>query len=62
MPLTLTPLSDLLGAEVSGVDCRTPPDAALQADIVAALHEHQVIVFRDQTLSPDACEPGGWRL
>jgi len=53
MLFTLTPLSDLLGAEVSGVDCRTPPDAALQADIVAALHEHQVIVFRDQTLSPN---------
>lgn len=53
MSLTLIPLSDLLGVEVSGINCRTPPNAALKADIVAALYENQVIVFRDQELSPD---------
>lgn len=53
MPLKLTPLSDLLGVEITGLDCRVPPDDALQAEILAALHEHQVLVFPKQTLSPD---------
>ena len=46
MPISKTPLSELLGVEVSGVDCRTPPDFALRADILSALHTHQVFVFR----------------
>ena len=42
-----------LGAEVSGVDLsRDIPDDLL-AEIRAALLEHQVIVFRDQTLTPE---------
>lgn len=53
MPFTLTPLSDLLGVEIAGVDCRTPPGDALKGDILDALFTHQVIVFRDQTLTPD---------
>ena len=53
MPLTLTPLSDLLGVEIAGVDCRVPPSAAVKAEILEALYTHQVIVFRDQTLSED---------
>ena len=53
MPLSLTPLSELLGVEVSGVDCRTPPDAALRTNILTALHTHQVLVFRKQRLSKD---------
>ena len=53
MPIFKTPLSEFLGVEVSGVDCRTPPDVALRADILSALHTHQVLVFRKQTLSKD---------
>ncbi len=53
MPLTLTPLSDLLGVEIAGVDCRVPPSDAVKAEILDALYTHQVIVFRDQTLSED---------
>ena len=53
MPLTLTPLSDLLGVEIAGVDCRVPPSDAVKAEIFDALYTHQVIVFRDQTLSED---------
>ena len=50
MSLDLTPLSELLGVEVSAIDCRFLPDEALQADILTALYEHQVLVFRDQKL------------
>lgn len=53
MSLALNPLNDLLGAEVFGVDCRVAPDEEQLADITAALHEHQMLVFRDQTLTPD---------
>ena len=53
MPPIVTPLSNLLGVEVAGVDCRIPPNDALKSDILYALHTHQVIVFRDQALTPD---------
>lgn len=53
MPLTLTPLSDLLGVEIAGVNCHLPPSPAVKAEILEALYTHQVIVFRDQTLSED---------
>ena len=53
MPISKTPPSDLLGVEVSGVVCRTPPDAVLHADILTALHTRQELVFREQTLSKD---------
>jgi len=42
-----------LGVEIAGVDCRVPPSAAVKAEILDALYTHQVIVFRDQTLSED---------
>ena len=53
MPLTLTPLSDLLGVEIAGVDCRVPPLDTVKAEILDALFTHQVIVFRDQMLSEE---------
>ena len=53
MPLTLTPLSDLLGVEIAGVDCRVPPLDTAKAEILDALFTHQVIVFRDQMLSEE---------
>ena len=52
MTVTVTPSSDVCGAEISGVDLREP----LSARDVAAIHrawlDHQVVVFRDQDLSP----------
>ena len=41
-----------LGAEISGVDLSGDLDEATIAEISAAFVEHQVIFFRDQTLTP----------
>ncbi|MBX3479718.1 MAG: TauD/TfdA family dioxygenase, partial [Caulobacter sp.] len=50
--LTIRRLAGALGAEISGVDLSTPLDDATIAQIRAALNTHQVIFFRDQTLTP----------
>jgi alpha-ketoglutarate-dependent taurine dioxygenase len=51
--LTFNPLCELLGAEITDFDCRPVPEPKTQQAIVTALHEHQVLVFRNQDLSPD---------
>lgn len=52
-PLNIRRTAGALGAEVSGVDLGGDlPDAVIAA-IRAALVEHQVIFFRDQSLSPE---------
>lgn len=49
----ITPLSPVIGAEISGVDLSALPDAAFAA-IRQALTDHQVIFFRDQpALAPE---------
>ena len=50
MPLTVTKLSDALGAEVSGVDLTRPLDAAIAAELRAAWLDHLVLVFRGREL------------
>lgn len=50
--LTVEPLSGALGAEVPDVDLANLDDAAFDA-VYAAFLEHQVLVFRDQTLDPE---------
>lgn len=54
LSLDLTPLSGVLGAEVTGIDLA----GALDDDVVAALGEalvdHHVLVFRNQQLTPEA--------
>ena len=45
-------LSGTLGAEISGVDLSQPMDDALFAEILEAFHDNLVIVFRDQSLTP----------
>ena len=52
--LTISPIADALGAEISGVDLTQPvPDEQFE-QIRAAFHKHHVIFFRDQTgLSPE---------
>ncbi len=47
------PLSPALGAEISGVDLRDDLDQDIIDQIICALDEHIVVVFRDQELSED---------
>ena len=46
-------ISPLIGAEIEGVDLGQPLSEAQFADVHRAMLDHQVLVFRDQTLSPD---------
>ena len=49
---SVKPLSGALGAELSGVDLAGPLDEELVAAIKQAFHEHLVLVFRGQELTP----------
>lgn len=53
MAITVTPLSDACGAEISGVDLRQPLDAGTVRAIEDAFHEHVVVVFRGQNLTEE---------
>jgi len=53
MTLEVKRLSYGLGAEVSGIDLRQPLDEATIAAIRDAWLDHQVLVFRNQDISPD---------
>jgi alpha-ketoglutarate-dependent taurine dioxygenase len=46
-------IAGALGAEIAGVDLSQDLSDTVLAEIRAALLDHQVIVFRDQTLTPD---------
>ncbi|MDX1485866.1 MAG: TauD/TfdA family dioxygenase [Alphaproteobacteria bacterium] len=48
---TLHPLSPALGAEIRGLDLRTPLSAAVAKALSDALDAHTVLLFRDQELS-----------
>ena len=50
----VAPLSDALGAEISGLDLSRPLDAAAARRIEEAWHEHLVLLFRGQDLSNEA--------
>jgi taurine dioxygenase len=50
--IQITPISGALGAEISGVNLSAPLNSTDQAQIEAAFHEHLVLCFRDQHLSP----------
>ncbi|MHA1114152.1 MAG: TauD/TfdA dioxygenase family protein, partial [Alphaproteobacteria bacterium] len=49
----LSPMCHALGAEVLGVECATPPDAATADALMHAVSEHGVLLFRDQDITPD---------
>ena len=51
--VTVNPLSGALGAEISGVDLSQPLDNKTFSDIYQAFHDHLVIFFRDQVITPD---------
>lgn len=51
--MEINSLSEALGAEITGIDLAALDDDAFEA-IHAAFLEHQVLVFRDQSLTPDA--------
>jgi taurine dioxygenase len=52
-PFDARPVSGVLGAEIAGLDLRTPLDADTVGALRAALVEHHVLVFRDQELTPE---------
>jgi len=45
-------LGKALGAEIDGVDLARPLDGDAFAQVAAAFFEHQVVVFREQSLTP----------
>ncbi len=51
--IDITPRTVAIGADVSGVDLAALDDATFAA-IKAALHEHLVLFFHDQELTPEA--------
>jgi len=51
--LRCRPLSAALGAEIAGVDLRTPLDDQTFEQILAAWHQHLVILLRNQELSEE---------
>ena len=53
MAISVRQLHPLFVGEVSGVDLRQPPDAALMAEIVAAADRHAVLVFREQVITDE---------
>jgi taurine dioxygenase len=48
MTIEVRKLSNGLGAEVTGIDLRQPPDDCAFAQITQAWHEHLLLVFRGQ--------------
>ena len=53
MALSLHPVSDALGAEVRGVDLSSPINDDTFGRIVDSWHEHLLLIFPDQTLTPE---------
>lgn len=54
MPISVTPLSDAFGAEVTGADLNRWDDNEQFAHIRAAFLDHGVIAIRDQEIDPES--------
>jgi len=52
-PITVTPLADAIGAEISGVDLSRPLDAETVAAIRQAWLDHVIVLFRDQHMTDE---------
>jgi alpha-ketoglutarate-dependent taurine dioxygenase len=50
--LRITPLTGVIGAEIEGVDIARPLSSEEAQDVRTALAEYQVLVFRDQPITP----------
>jgi taurine dioxygenase len=50
--IRVTKLAEHLGAEIAGVDLSQPLDDSVFDQVSKAFFEHQVVVFRDQRLTP----------
>ncbi len=53
MSLTITPITPVFGARISGIDINRPLDEATFAEIRAAFDEHLVLVFSDQAMTDE---------
>ena len=53
MVLSIKPLSDVLGAEVSDVDLSESVDESTFSEILDAFHQYQLLRFPEQTLTPE---------
>jgi alpha-ketoglutarate-dependent taurine dioxygenase len=51
--IEIRPLTAAIGAEVRGIDLRTPIDAAEVEAMRCALRDHLVLFFREQDISPE---------
>ncbi len=51
--LQVSPLTPVIGAEISGIDLSCQLSNNQVADIRDAFHAHSVLVFRDQQISRD---------
>lgn len=51
--LEVAPVAGALGAEILGIDLAQDLDDASFAEIRQAFHEHSVIFFRDQSITPE---------
>lgn len=51
-PMRLSPLSDVLGTEITGFDAGVEHDDRVIAELLRALDETSLLVFRDQELTP----------
>jgi alpha-ketoglutarate-dependent taurine dioxygenase len=50
--LRITPISGIIGAEIGGIDLAARPSAERIAELRDALNRYQVLVFRDQKITP----------
>lgn len=53
MTVAIERLAEHIGAEIRGVDLSEPLDDETHKTILDAFHEHQVLVFRSQSLTPE---------
>jgi taurine dioxygenase len=53
LTLHISPVTGVLGAEVSGLDLSQPLDPDTVATLRVALNENHVLFFRDQSLTPE---------
>lgn len=51
--IQIRPVTNVIGAEIHGVNLSKPLDASLREVIEEALYDHHVLFFREQDITPD---------